>query len=509
MTNPPDDRYRPAAPARPQGDPDVARVDRLDEAVATILPALEAFNRFEGPDRASLRSEWLPDLDEPLPDEGVGADAVLATLRDVVIPRGLRVGHPGFASWVTTAPSTTAAAGQLAAAVASPQRWWVQPSNHLDTMAVRWLIELLGFPATYVGTFTSGGSTANLVGLGAARQHAAERLGIDAALDGLGPVPEPRVYASPETHHVVARAMGVLGLGRTNLRTVELDADRRADLRQLRTFIAEDLAAGRTPVAVVGNAGDVNTGIVDPLPEMAAIAHEHDIWFHVDGAYGGWGMLDERVEAAFGDRSLYDSFAVDPHKWLAAPVGTGLAVCRDGELLARAFTIEPGAYDRERHESAEPTGDPPAPWGALGGGTADWGVDFSTPARGVPVWAVLKEIGAEGMRERVRRHNDFARMVAQRAREEDELELLAEPQLSIACFRYRPAGWDEPERLDALNADILAELRREGRSLPSSTVVGGAFAIRACYINPRNDREHVDLLVDDVLEIGRRLSAVD
>ena len=506
MTVEPSTAFHPLAPSRPAGDPDVARTDRLDEALASLLPALEQFNRFEGPDRSALRSGWAPFLDEPLPQEGAGAEAVLELLRDIVIPRGLRVGHPGFTSWVTTAPTTTATAGHLAQAVASPQRWWLQPGNHLDSMAVAWLIELLGFPASYVGTFTSGGSTANLVGLGGARQHAAEKLGIDPALDGVAALPEPRVYASPETHHVVTRAMGVLGLGRANIRLVGLDGERRADLRQLESFIREDVAAGRTPVAIVGNAGDVNTGIVDPLPQMAAIAREHDIWFHVDGAYGGWGVLDERVEAAYGDRGLYDSFAVDPHKWLAAPVGTGLAVCRDGDLLGRAFTIEPGHYDRERNLEHPATGDAPAPWSALGSGTPDWGVDFSTPARGIAVWAVLKEIGAEGMRERVRRHNDFARMVAARARMEPELELLSEPQLSICCFRYRPAGWDDAERLDALNEQIIDELRREGRSLPSSTRVDGAFAIRACYINPRNDREHVELLVEDVLAIGRRLT---
>ncbi|MEX1343763.1 MAG: pyridoxal-dependent decarboxylase [Candidatus Limnocylindrales bacterium] len=506
--NPPaNDLFESLAPDRPAGDPDVASVSDLTGAVSTILPALDAFNRFETPDRSSFRSEWAPVLDEPLPETGVGVDRVMEILRDVVIPRGLRTGHPGFTSWVTTAPSTTAAVGHLAAAVVSPQRWWLQPGNHLDVMAVRWVIELLGFPDSFVGTFTSGGSTANLVGLGGARQHAAEKLGIDAALDGIGAIPEPRIYASPETHHVVTRAMGVLGLGRRNLRTVGLDRDRRADLRQMEAFIREDIAAGRTPMAIVGNAGDVNTGILDPLPRMAQLAREFDLWFHVDGAYGGWGMLDERVEAAYGDRGLYDSFAVDPHKWLAAPVGTGLAICRDGELLSRAFTIEPGAYDRERHQEADPVGDAESPWGALGGGTPDWGVDFSTPSRGLPVWAVLKEIGAEGMRERIRRHNDFARIVADHARREPELELLAEPQLSIACFRYRPVGWTDEERLNELNADILDELRRVGRSLPSSTNIDGAFAIRACYINPRNDREHVELLVADVLEVGRRLSA--
>jgi aromatic-L-amino-acid decarboxylase len=492
------------------GQPDAALTDGLTEAISALLPALDEFNRFEGPDLSVPRSAWLPLIDEDLPEHGVGAEAVLDTLRDVVIRRGLRIGHPGFTSWVTTAPTTVPTAAHLAQTVASSQRWWIQPGNHIDSMAVRWLLELLGFPPTFVGTFTSGGSTANLVGLGAARQHAGEKLGLDPAADGLERMPAPRVYASPETHHVVTRAMGVLGIGRTNIRLLDLDAGRRADLRQLRAFLKADLAAGCTPIAIVGNAGDVNTGIVDPLPEMAAIAREHDIWFHVDGAYGGWGMLDPRVEDAFGDRGTYDSFAVDPHKWLAAPVGTGFAVCRDGDLLSRAFTIEPGHYDRERRGTVDDGSDALSPWVSTGTGTPDWGVDFSTPARGIAVWAVLKEIGAEGMRERVRRHNDFARLLADRAREEPELELLAEPELSICCFRYRPLAWegaDAAERLDQLNAAILIELRREGRSLPSSTRVNGAYAIRACFINPRNDREHVDLLIDDVLRAGRRLSS--
>ncbi len=315
--------------------------------MAAVLPALEQFNRFEGPDRAALRSEWGPLLDESLPRQGVGADAVIELLRDVVIPAGLRIGHPGFTAWVTTAPSTTAA---RESAVANGRHGRSAGGSSRAITSTPWRCtgssSCWAFPRRMSGTFTSGGSTANLVGIGAARQYAGERLGLDAALDGIAAMPEPRIYATDETHHVVTRAMGVLGLGRANVRTVALDAGRRADLQGLEALIREDEAAGRTPMAIVGNAGDVNTGIVDPLPQMAQIAHEHDIWFHVDGAYGGWGMLDERVEAAFGDRGSYDSFAVDPHKWLAAPVGTGLAICRDGELLSRAFTIEPGHYDQ-------------------------------------------------------------------------------------------------------------------------------------------------------------------
>jgi aromatic-L-amino-acid decarboxylase len=346
------------------------------------------------------------------------------------------------------------------------------------------------------------------VGIGAARQQAGERLGLRPSLDGIGGLVEPRVYASTETHHVVGRALGVLGMGPRHLRSIPLDGARTIDLDRLQAVLDEDLAAGCTQVAIVGCAGDVNLGRVDPLDELARIAHERGIWLHVDGAYGGFGLLDPRVRERYGDVAQYDSFAVDPHKWMAAPVGTGAAIVRDEGILGRAFTIETGDYDRERQIQAGEA-DPGSPFDELGYGTPDWGVDFSTPARGLAVWAILREIGADGMRERVVRHDDCARRVAERARASDELELLAEPVLSICCFRYRPAGWTDEARLDVLNEALLRGVRARGRVVTSSTRVDGRFAIRPCFINPRTTLADADALVDEVLTVGRELAAPD
>jgi aromatic-L-amino-acid decarboxylase len=484
---------------------DAATTDSLGPAIRAILPALERFLEYDGPDPARERSRWRPALDRSLPVAGVGRDATLAELADLVVANGLRVGHPGFSGWVTTGPTDVGAAADLAQAVAVPQRWWTTPGNFVDHLAMRWLIELLGFPATSVGTFTSGGSTANLVGIGAARQHAGERLGLRPSLDGIAGMVDPCVYAGTETHHVVGRALGVLGMGRRNLRTIPLDRLGTIDVDILQATLDEDLAAGCTQVAVVGCAGDVNAGRVDPLAELARIAHERGIWLHVDGAYGGFGILDDRVRERYGDPAAYDSLAVDPHKWMAAPVGTGAAIVRDEGILGRAFTIETGDYDRERHAAPSET-DPGSPFDDLGLGTPDWGVDFSTPARGLAVWAILREIGADGMRERVVRHDDCARRVAERARTSDELELLAEPVLSICCFRFRPAGWDDEARLDALNEQIVYAVRARGRTVTSSTRVDGRFAIRPCYINPRSTLADADALVDEVLAVGRELA---
>lgn len=487
------------------GGPDPASTDGLTASIEALLPALERFLRFEGPDPATHRSAWYPLIDEPLPERGAGRDAVLGALSDVLIANGLRIGHPGFSGWVTTMPTTVATAADLAQTVAGAQRWWAYPGNLIDTVAMRWLIDLLGFPEQYVGTFTAGGSTANLIGIGAARQHAGERLGLRPSLDGIDGLREPRVYASTETHHVVGRALGVLGMGRRNLRSIPIDTSGRIDLGLLRAAIDEDTAAGRTPVAVVGSAGDVNTGVVDPLPEMARIAHDRDIWFHVDGAYGGFGLLDARVRSLYGDVAEYDSFAIDPHKWMAAPVGTGAIVVRDEGILGRAFTVETGDYDSVR--KVVDSGDAGSPFFELGLGSPDFGVDFSTPARGIAVWAILKEMGAAGMRARVTRHLDCARRVADRVRASDELELLAEPVLSICCFRYRPTGWTDESRLDALNESILRAVCVRGRCTSSSTRVHGRFAIRPCFINPRSTLADADALVDEVLTVGRELAA--
>jgi len=495
-----------SAPASPSPDNDRATSDDLSGAIAALLPALERFLRFEGADPARFRSQWRPLLDKPLPGTGIGRDAVLAELAQLVVANGLRTGHPGFTGWVTTMPTDVAAAAGLAQAIAVPQRWWATAGNFVDDLAMRWLIALLGFPASCTGTFTAGGSTANLIGLGAARQHAGERLGLHPARDGNDGLVEPRVYCSTETHHVVGRALGVLGLGRKSLREIALDHDGTIDVDLLQSALDEDAAAGRSQVAIVGCAGDVNLGRVDPIAELARIARERGVWLHVDGAYGGWGVLDDRVRERFGDVASYDSFAIDPHKWLAAPVGTGAVIVRDGDVLGRAFEVETGAYDRERQV---PVGvdDTGSPFDELGLGTPDFGVDFSAPARGLAVWAILSEIGADGVRERIVRHNDCARRVAERARAAAELELLAEPVLSICCFRYRPAGWGDEARIDALNEAILAGIRARGRAVTSSTQVGGRFAIRPCFINPRSTRADADALVDEVLAVGQGLTA--
>ena len=484
-------------------DRDAARTGELGAAVREVLGALDDHLRFEGPDRAAERSRWRPALDEPLPACGAGADAVIAALRDVVAPAGLRLGAPGFLGWIATAPPVVPVTAALVGTVTAAQRWWVGPGNLLEALALRWLAELLGLPPDTAGALVSGGAVANLVCLAAARQAAGERRGVDPAEEGAGCLPEPRLYGGEGTHHVIDRALAVLGLGRRA--RVVLPRGRRGaavDVDALARALDEDLAAGRTPVAVVATAGDASTGAVDPIHEMAELARSRGVWLHVDGAYGAFAVLDPRGRERIGDLAAADSLAVDPHKWLAAPVGCGAALVRDPGPLERALALPSSPYLEHVRRGA---GDPSSAFDELGVGRPDHTIEHTAPARGLAVWAALKEIGADGMAARVTRHLDCARRVADRARAEPELELLAEPTLSIVCLRVRPPGVRDTATLERANREVLAAVRARGRVVPSSTRVDNKLAIRACFLGPRTTLADADALVDELLAASRAL----
>jgi aromatic-L-amino-acid decarboxylase len=347
------------------------------------------------------------------------------------------------------------------------------------------------------GVFTSGGSTANLLALGAARQSAFERMGVDVSGDGMPLTARGRVYASARAHRTIHRAAAVLGLGRNGVREVATDDVGRIDVDALDAAMRQDAAEGIVPIATVAVAGNTDLGSIDPIADVVAVARRYGSWVHVDGAYGLVAHAAEPIAPLFAGVDEADSWIVDPHKWLATGVGVGAVYVRDGAVLTRAFAEGPAAYLEGSFSAVE---EPHSMFDVMGGPWADQSVELSAPPRGVLVWAVLREIGSSGVRERVLRHAGFARDLAERARSDERLELLCGPHLSIVCFRYRPhrAGVD----LDALNTRILERLRRETPFVSSSTVINGALAIRPCFINPRTTQRDVDGLADAVMRLG-------
>lgn len=482
--------------------PHSPRTDRVAESLAVVGAALDSYLAGRGPDPVAARAEWTAALRRPLPDAGVGADVVLRELVDVLVAYPQRTSDPGFWGWIVTGPPTVPVVAATAAAIASPHRMAITPFNLVEDLSLVWVAELCGLPSGMKGIYTSGGSTANLLALGAARQWAFEQRGRDVAAEGCDGVPVA-IYASAEVHHTIQRSAAVLGLGRRSVRLVPTDDGLRMRPDALRALLAADAADGVVPVAVVGTAGTTNTGAIDPLREIGELAHEHGAWFHVDGAYGLPGILDERVSHLYDGLELADSAIVDPHKWLGAPVGTGAVFVRDRDLLQRAFTQEPADYltpATDDADSAEMSLD------AMGVPYSELSLELTSPARGVAVWSILREIGREGMAARIRQDDDHARQVADEVRAHPRLELLTEPTLSIVCFRYRGEGVPEDE-LDDLNAELLHRLHLGTPFMPSSTRVRGTYAIRPCWVSTRTTQELVDGFTAAVVAIGDELAA--
>lgn len=474
----------------------------LTPALQQLGRYLDQFNLGEHEDAALHREQWLAQLRQPLPQAGSGLDQVLAQLGEQIIPNGSPIPRPGFTSFITTGPTNAGVLASVAAMVASPQRIGLTAFHELEDFSLDWLAELFQLPAGMKGLYCSGGSTANLLALGAARQWAFEQRGHDCGRDGIPA--GGRLFASAASHRTIHRAAAVLGLGREAVITVASDAQGRLCPEALDEQLQICAQQGLVPVAVVANAGSTGTGSIDPLQALGQVARQHSVWFHVDGAYGLPGILDPRISHLYDGLALADSVVVDPHKWLGAPVGVGAVLVRDRSLLQRAFTQEASDYlegsfsdtdDQPRHSLDQ-----------LGVPYSDFGVELSSPCRGVVVWALLQEIGKQGLQARICRHNDMARALAEQVRAHPRLQLLVEPTLSICCFRYSVAKCDD---LNGLNRQIHRQLIHAGRSLPSTTLVNGQLAIRPCFIGARTDWPQVDELLHEVVRLGDSIMGIE
>jgi aromatic-L-amino-acid decarboxylase len=249
-----------------------------------------------------------------------------------VIPNGSAMPKPGFSSFITTGGVTASTLASIAASIASPQRYGLTAFNFLEALSLQWLADLFGLTSMQ-GVYSSGGSVANLLALGAARQSAFERVGRDPAAHGMDR--RVAVYASSEAHHTIQRAAGVLGLGRRAVRSIPCDARGRMQVEPLRRAIATDERSSVLPVAIVANVGTTNTGAIDPVQAIGEVARDAGIWLHLDGAYGLPGILDERVAPLYAGLELADSIIVDPPKWLGAAVGVAATFVRDREIQTR------------------------------------------------------------------------------------------------------------------------------------------------------------------------------
>jgi aromatic-L-amino-acid/L-tryptophan decarboxylase len=436
-------------------------------------------------------------LDGPLPEHGTDAAALLEETARLLFDHSLFNAHPRFFGYITAPPAPIGILGDFLASALNPNvgAWTLSPAaTEVESQTVRWIAELIGYTRDCGGILVSGGNMANLVGFFAAR---AARAGWNVREEGIaGGGGALRVYASAETHTWLQKAADLSGLGTSAIRWIPVDADLRMDVAALRAQIATDRSAGDVPLMIVGTAGSVSTGAVDPLGAIASVCREHGAWFHVDGAYGGLAAAVPGASGDLGALAEADSVAVDPHKWLYAPLEAGCALVRDPEALRAAFSYHPPYYHFEEERATN---------------YVDYGPQNSRGFRALKVWLALRQAGAAGYRRMIADDIALSHAMADAVRAHEELELVTQA-LSITTFRYVPADLrarvGEPEaeaHFDVLNRTLLDRLQRGGEAFVSNAVVRGRYLLRACIVNFHTTRADVEAVPDIVVRAGRAI----
>jgi len=414
-------------------------------------------------------------------EEGADFDALLAFLRDRVFPYHAREPHPRFMGYIPSSPTFPAIVGDwLATGYNFFAGVWSVASgpNEIELVVLDWFRQWLGMPHGTSGLLTSGGSTATLTALVAARHS------IDP--DG-GLVPKLTLYTSDQAHSSVQRAAWIAGVPRPNVRSIACDDDYRMRVDVLAEAIAGDRAAGLQPFMVVASAGTTNTGAVDPLNEIADLCARESLWMHADAAYAGFAMLTERGARALDGLGRADSVTLDPHKWLFVPFECGCLLARDPGALERAFSVHPEYLTDVRAREREVN-------------FADYGEQLTRSSHALKVWLSVQYFGLANIREAIQRGIRRAEYAEELLRSLGEFEILSPAQFGVVCFRAHPHGLDEPHELDALNERINARVNATGRFLMSSTKLRGRFSLRLCTQVHRMTEEDIEEVVAAIVE---------
>jgi aromatic-L-amino-acid decarboxylase len=434
-------------------------------------------------------------FDEPPPEEGQPIEKTLAFAREHILPFPMGNSHPRFYGFINATADPVGIAADYLAASMNPNCWGGDHAAiHVEHRVIRWLAEFLGYPETAEGILVSGGSMANFTALAAARRAMTPGNVREKGLAGEGR-PRLTVYASDQVHHCVDKAVDLLGIGTRQLRKIETDERFRIRMDLLEEAVAADRRAGLTPAIVVGNAGTVNTGAIDPLEEIADFCRRESLWFHVDGAYGAMARLSPKLAPLFSGMESADSIAADPHKWLYVPYEAGATLVREPGRLSAAFRKFP------EYLASDPESPFPGPaW------FAERGVELSRSFKALKVWMGLKTHGRSGYARAIENDVALAHFLAAEVDRRPDFERLSETVLSIANFRYRPTSRPLSDAdLDRVNRRIVNRLVGDGSFFLAPTILKGRTALRVCIVNFRTREEDLTALLDEAARIGAEL----
>jgi glutamate/tyrosine decarboxylase-like PLP-dependent enzyme len=446
-------------------------------------------------------------LNQEIPIEGKDFNELLEIIKQVIFPASRHNGHPRFFGYVASPGTAATAIADLLASALNPNvtSWRSAPGpTEVERLTIQWIKQIIGYVPEAEGLFVSGGSMANLCGLVAARNAKAPK---DITMEGFQALDGAmRLYVSEEAHHSISKAAGLLGIGHNNVRQVQVNSRFQMDTDALAKCIEEDLASGYLPFCVAASAGTINTGACDPLEEVAEVAAQYGLWFHVDGCYGGIATLAPSKRALFRGIDRADSVALDQHKWLYVPNDCSCILYRDPAQARTTFEHEAEYIRVLTHEDNEAF----AFW--------DYGPELTRRFRALKVWMQLSHVGTRALGEAIEHNCECAQYLGQLVNESTDFEMLAPVELSIFCFRYVPAALKTsyatagPENrkaidrdLNNLNERILADVQRGGNSYLSHAKLAGRFALRGCVLNYRTTSNDMEILLNDIRQAGQSL----
>ncbi len=433
-----------------------------------------------------------------LPDNGTSVSELFIKTSNLLLNHSLLNGHPKFFGYITSSPSQIGALADFLAAAINPN----VGANILSPMAtaiekqtVKWLAEFIGVSSTYGGILVSGGNMANLTGFLAARTAKAPK---SLKEDGLANTSYEMVfYCSKATHTWIEKAAVLFGHGTKAIRWIPTDAYNKMNTAILLQTIRSDLKNGKKPFLVIGNAGDVSMGVVDNLSEIAAICKEHDLWFHIDGAYGIPAAVIPQYKNLFDGIREADSIALDPHKWLYAPLEAGCTLVKNPQHLIDTYSAHPIYYSFD-NSIDEPTLN-----------YYEYGFQNSRGFRALKVWMALQQVGKNGYIKMINDDIELSQLLFEEAQKHIELEAVTQ-NLSIATFRYVPFNYAQDERmnetyLNTLNEKLLNELQQGGEVFLSNAVVADKYCLRACIVNFRTSKKDIQEIIEIIVRVGRKV----
>lgn len=433
-------------------------------------------------------------LDEPLPEDGAEIETVLTEVREKVLESITNSAGPKYFGYITGGGNQVAVLAEMIKASLNQNnlKWHSSPaSTEMERLVMRWVAAFIGYPETGAGVLLSGGSVANFNCLAVARKIKSP---VDVAEEGVYGSPPQTVYVSAEGHSSFDKAVDMLGLGKRYLRKIPVDEAQRIIPEALDEAIRKDKDKGLHPICGIGVAGTTNTGAVDDLNAVADICEKHDIWYHVDAAYGGPAAGVVGVSHLFDGIDRADSVVINPHKWMFVPFEAGGVLVKNPEHLRATFSTIPDYLKSDK--TGETRTD-----------LMEYNLPLTKEFKALKVWMTLKAYGARKIRETIRKDIDKAGYLVEKITKEPTLELMAPAPLSIVCFRYRPTGAIRSEKeLNRINDALIHKVEQDGRIFLTGTKIRGATAMRVCFINHRTERRHIDELVDVVLEIGEDVS---